>query len=100
MLTGSSRGSRHKLHKGGLGSFTVSQSSTRVPLSFYYTRTCSVLKLPGGIFFYFTFGQPHFRTRYMVPDSHPQYNTSLEVRTLGEEEDSFHYFAYILRKEG
>jgi len=59
-----------------------------------------VLKSPGGIFFYLTFGQPHFRKRYMLSEAHPHYNTSLDVRTLGGGEDAFHYFAYIVRKEG
>ena len=49
---------------------------------------CSVLK-PGGIFIYLTFGQPHFRRRYLDrPD------TTLEIRKLGE---AFHYYLYIVR---
>lgn len=52
---------------------------------FYY----SVLR-KGGIFLYLTFGQPHFRRRYLTrPD------TSLEIRQLGE---AFHYYLYILKK--
>lgn len=47
-----------------------------------------VLK-PGGIFIYLTFGQPHFRRRYLT---RPE--TTLEVRALGE---AFHYYLYILR---
>ncbi|PVG01922.1 S-adenosyl-L-methionine-dependent methyltransferase, partial [Serendipita vermifera] len=45
---------------------------------------------PDGLLLYLTFGQPHFRKRYLTKE-----NTSLEVRTLG---DMFHYFLYILRK--
>jgi len=42
-----------------------------------------------GIFIYLTFGQPHFRKRYLnVP------GTTLEVRELGE---AFHYYLYIVR---
>ncbi|KZT67367.1 S-adenosyl-L-methionine-dependent methyltransferase [Daedalea quercina L-15889] len=48
-----------------------------------------VLRKPGGVFIYLTFGQPHFRERYLTrPD------TRLEVRALGE---AFHYYLYILR---
>ncbi|KIJ55653.1 hypothetical protein M422DRAFT_151736 [Sphaerobolus stellatus SS14] len=47
-----------------------------------------VLKL-NGVFLYFTFGQPHFRRRYLQKDG-----TSLEIRKLGE---AFHYFFYILK---
>ncbi|KAG8932719.1 hypothetical protein FRC02_000683 [Tulasnella sp. 418] len=48
-----------------------------------------VLKRPHGVFLYLTFGQPHFRKRYLQRD-----RTSLEIRKLG---DSFHYFLYVLR---
>ncbi|KAJ3890478.1 S-adenosyl-L-methionine-dependent methyltransferase [Lentinula edodes] len=42
-----------------------------------------------GVFIYLTFGQPHFRKRYLtVP------GTKLEIRELGE---AFHYYLYILR---
>ncbi|KAJ3732090.1 S-adenosyl-L-methionine-dependent methyltransferase [Lentinula guzmanii] len=42
-----------------------------------------------GVFIYLTFGQPHFRKRYLtVP------GTTLETRELGE---AFHYYLYILR---
>ncbi|KAJ3843240.1 S-adenosyl-L-methionine-dependent methyltransferase [Lentinula raphanica] len=42
-----------------------------------------------GVFIYLTFGQPHFRKRYLtVP------GTTLEIRELGE---AFHYYLYILR---
>ena len=43
----------------------------------------------GGIFIYLTFGQPHFRRRYL-----DRPNTTLEIRKLG---DAFHYFLYIVR---
>jgi len=44
-----------------------------------------------GLFLYFTFGQPHFRKRYLSkPD------TQLEIRQLGE---AFHYYFYILRRQ-
>ncbi|KAF8623206.1 hypothetical protein AX15_006444 [Amanita polypyramis BW_CC] len=43
----------------------------------------------GGIFIYITFGQPHFRRRYLTrPD------TTLEIKQLGE---AFHYYLYIVR---
>ncbi|KAK9896533.1 S-adenosyl-L-methionine-dependent methyltransferase, partial [Cystobasidium minutum MCA 4210] len=46
---------------------------------------------PGGVFLYITFGQPHFRKRYMTRD-----NTTLtvtELRTQG-----FSYFLYVMYK--
>lgn len=46
---------------------------------------------PGGIFVYLTFGQPHFRRRFLTREG-----TTLEVRELGEA-DAFHYYLYILR---
>ncbi|EKM50634.1 uncharacterized protein PHACADRAFT_200577 [Phanerochaete carnosa HHB-10118-sp] len=46
---------------------------------------------PGGIFLYLTFGQPHFRKRYLTRPG-----TKLEVRQLGE---AFHYYLYILRRD-
>ncbi|KAH7881780.1 S-adenosyl-L-methionine-dependent methyltransferase [Phlebopus sp. FC_14] len=49
---------------------------------------------PTGAFIYVTFGQPHFRRRYLVGRHSP--DTKLEVKELG---DSFHYYLYILRKE-
>jgi len=50
-----------------------------------------VLRPSLGIFLYLTFGQPHFRKRFLTrPD------TSLEIRQLG---DAFHYYLYILRKQ-
>ena len=53
-------------------------------------RASRVLR-PGGIFLYLTFGQPHFRKRYLIrPD------TKLEIRQLGE---AFHYYLYIVRRE-
>jgi EEF1A lysine methyltransferase 4 len=53
------------------------------------TEVLRVLR-PGGVMLYLTFGQPHFRRRYLT---HP--DTTLEIRTLG---DMFHYFLYILRR--
>lgn len=46
--------------------------------------------IPGGLFIYLTFGQPHFRKQYLTRE-----HTSLEIRKLGE---SFHYFLYLLRR--
>ncbi|OBZ72113.1 Methyltransferase-like protein 13 [Grifola frondosa] len=43
----------------------------------------------GGTFLYLTFGQPHFRRRYLT-----RAETTLEVRALGE---AFHYYLYIVR---
>ncbi|KAF9006021.1 S-adenosyl-L-methionine-dependent methyltransferase [Cyathus striatus] len=48
-----------------------------------------VLRKDSGIFIYLTFGQPHFRRRYLERPG-----TTLEIRTLGE---AFHYYLYILR---
>ncbi|KAF9480549.1 S-adenosyl-L-methionine-dependent methyltransferase [Pholiota conissans] len=44
----------------------------------------------GGVFIYLTFGQPHFRRRYLQKEG-----TTLEIKQLGE---AFHYYLYILRK--
>lgn len=52
------------------------------------TLSESVLR-KGGVFIYLTFGQPHFRRRYL---NRPR--TTLEVRELGE---AFHYYLYVLR---
>ncbi|KAJ7181096.1 hypothetical protein C8R46DRAFT_1159576 [Mycena filopes] len=47
------------------------------------------LKKTTGIFICLTFGQPHFRRRFLTrPD------TTLEVKELGE---AFHYYLYVLR---
>jgi len=44
-----------------------------------------------GTFIYLTFGQPHFRKRYLtVP------GTTLDVRELGS---AFHYYLYIVRRD-
>ncbi|KAK7685639.1 hypothetical protein QCA50_010983 [Cerrena zonata] len=53
----------------------------------------SVLRVlrKGGIFLYLTFGQPHFRKRYLTKPG-----TTLEIRTLG---DAFHYYLYIIRRQ-
>ncbi|KAF8889315.1 S-adenosyl-L-methionine-dependent methyltransferase [Infundibulicybe gibba] len=51
-------------------------------------ETIRVLR-QGGIFIYLTFGQPHFRRRFLTRPG-----TTLEVRELGE---GFHYYLYILR---
>jgi len=48
-----------------------------------------VLK-PSGMFLYLTFGQPHFRRRFLTRDG-----TSLQIRELG---DMFHYYLYVVRK--
>ncbi|KAI0258932.1 S-adenosyl-L-methionine-dependent methyltransferase [Gloeopeniophorella convolvens] len=48
-----------------------------------------VLRKGSGAFLYLTFGQPHFRRRYLTrPD------TTLEIQQIG---DAFHYYLYILR---
>ncbi|KIY68899.1 S-adenosyl-L-methionine-dependent methyltransferase [Cylindrobasidium torrendii FP15055 ss-10] len=46
-----------------------------------------------GIFLYLTFGQPHFRKRYLTGEGRE--GTTLEVREMGE---MFHYYLYVLRK--
>lgn len=54
-----------------------------------FIRGHSVLKKNTGVFVYLTFGQPHFRRRYLTrPDA------KLEVIELG---DMFHYYLYILK---
>ncbi|KAF5316829.1 hypothetical protein D9619_006317 [Psilocybe cf. subviscida] len=45
----------------------------------------------GGVFVYLTFGQPHFRRRYLQKGG-----TTLEIKQLGE---AFHYYLYIVRKQ-
>jgi len=46
-----------------------------------------VLRKGGAKFLYLTFGQPHFRRRYLTrPD------TTLEIQQIG---DAFHYYLYI-----
>ncbi|OCH91499.1 S-adenosyl-L-methionine-dependent methyltransferase [Obba rivulosa] len=48
-----------------------------------------VLRKPGGVFLYLTFGQPHFRRRYLTRPG-----TTLEIKELGE---AFHYYLYVFR---
>lgn len=48
----------------------------------------SVLR-KNGLFLYLTFGQPHFRRRYLQRPG-----TDLEIRQLGE---AFHYYLYVVR---
>lgn len=50
-----------------------------------------VLKPNKGTFLYLTFGQPHFRRRYLERE-----HTNLQVRKLG---DAFHYYFYILKRK-
>ncbi|KAK0189081.1 S-adenosyl-L-methionine-dependent methyltransferase [Armillaria mellea] len=48
-----------------------------------------VLRKSTGLFLYLTFGQPHFRRRFLA---RPE--TSLYIKELGE---AFHYYLYIVR---
>ncbi|PBK72505.1 S-adenosyl-L-methionine-dependent methyltransferase [Armillaria solidipes] len=48
-----------------------------------------VLRKSSGLFLYLTFGQPHFRRRFLA---RPE--TSLHIKELGE---AFHYYLYIVR---
>jgi EEF1A lysine methyltransferase 4 len=48
-----------------------------------------VLHPKTGVFLYLTFGQPHFRRRYLQREA-----TTLQVRELG---DAFHYYLYVLK---
>ncbi|KAH9973559.1 S-adenosyl-L-methionine-dependent methyltransferase [Lactifluus volemus] len=48
-----------------------------------------VLRKGSGTFLYLTFGQPHFRRRYLA-----RQQTTLEIQQIG---DAFHYYLYILR---
>ncbi|KAH0582790.1 hypothetical protein H2248_010700 [Termitomyces sp. 'cryptogamus'] len=52
-------------------------------------ETLRVLRKSKGIFLYLTFGQPHFRKRYLTRPG-----TTLEIKQLGE---AFHYYLYIIR---
>jgi hypothetical protein len=56
-----------------------------------FTCVCSVrvLRKGCGKFLYLTFGQPHFRRRYLTRS-----NTTLEIQQIG---DAFHYYLYVLR---
>lgn len=56
---------------------------------FSRARTCRVLRKGSGMFLYLTFGQPHFRRRYLT-----RTGTTLEIQQIG---DAFHYYLYILR---
>ncbi|CAK5283375.1 unnamed protein product [Mycena citricolor] len=44
----------------------------------------------GGTFIYLTFGQPHFRRRFLTHS-----NTTLQIKELGE---AFHYYLYVVKK--
>jgi len=48
-----------------------------------------ILRKGKGTFLYLTFGQPHFRRRFLTRPG-----TTLEIRELGE---AFHYYLYIIR---
>ncbi|KAH9976077.1 S-adenosyl-L-methionine-dependent methyltransferase [Russula compacta] len=48
-----------------------------------------VLRRGSGAFLYLTFGQPHFRRRYLTRPG-----TTLEIQQIG---NAFHYYLYILR---
>ncbi|KZV63178.1 hypothetical protein PENSPDRAFT_641270 [Peniophora sp. CONT] len=48
-----------------------------------------VLRKGTGTFIYLTFGQPHFRKRYLTRD-----DATLEIKQIG---DAFHYYFYMLR---
>jgi EEF1A lysine methyltransferase 4 len=56
---------------------------------FFRARTCRVLRKGNGMFLYLTFGQPHFRRRFLT-----RTGTTLEIQQIG---DAFHYYLYILR---
>ncbi|TFY75556.1 hypothetical protein EWM64_g8455 [Hericium alpestre] len=48
-----------------------------------------VLRKGTGTFLYLTFGQPHFRNRFLAREG-----TQLEIKRIG---DAFHYYFYIVR---
>ncbi|KAG5647515.1 hypothetical protein DXG03_009452 [Asterophora parasitica] len=52
-------------------------------------ETLRVLRKGKGLFIYLTFGQPHFRKRYLTRPG-----STLEIKELGE---AFHYYLYIVR---
>ena len=88
-LPGSPRGSRTELQLRGRRGAAVRRPPHNLDRFLSgFTRSPSVLK-PGGVFIYLTFGQPHFRRRYL-----DRPGTTLEIRKLG---DAFHYFLYIVR---
>jgi hypothetical protein len=78
-----------RLQRGSRRRIAVSLDTVYRRIGVHDTNV-SVLR-PAGLFLYLTFGQPHFRKRYL---SKP--HTQLEVRQLGE---AFHYYFYILRRQ-
>lgn len=66
-------------------------TATDIPRPFTGSTLHSSTGGGGGVFLYLTFGQPHFRKRYLTGEG-----TTLEVREMGE---MFHYYLYVLRKE-
>ncbi|KAF5383780.1 hypothetical protein D9615_003567 [Tricholomella constricta] len=52
-------------------------------------ETLRVLRKGTGVFVYLTFGQPHFRRRFLTRPG-----TTLEIKELGE---AFHYYLYTIR---
>lgn len=83
---GPTRGSHPKLY---------ARSQRGRPVSLCHRSSYNVTDEPGsvlrkgGFFLYLTFGQPHFRRRYLT-----RLDTTLETRQLGE---AFHYYLYILK---
>jgi hypothetical protein len=86
---GSSTRGYRQLYTRSRRSPTVSTIFSALDRTFGVDMSTSVLR-PGGVFIYLTFGQPHFRRRYLTrPD------TTLEICQLGE---AFHYYLYVMRK--
>ena len=48
-----------------------------------------LLRPTSGVFIYITFGQPHFRRRYLSREG-----WNLDIMELGE---TFHYYCYVMR---
>ena len=67
----------------------VMRSAGSTPPPYLYLYCDSRVLRKGGVFIYLTFGQPHFRRRYL-----DRPGTTLEIRKLGE---AFHYYLYIVR---
>lgn len=88
-VVGPTRACDTRLQQGSRRRFAVSLDTVYRRIGVHGTNV-SVLRLT-GLFLYLTFGQPHFRKRYL---SKP--HTQLEVRQLGE---AFHYYFYILRRQ-
>jgi hypothetical protein len=88
---GSSATSNRRLHKRSRRGSPVGTTTSlcEKPSIITSRNRRRVLRKGSGVFLYLTFGQPHFRKRYLT---RPE--TTLEIQQIG---DAFHYYLYILR---